>query len=90
MQLLEYNLTQDTFARTIIGISRQYRIGANKAVKISQAVFLIKGYNPNTKHNKRALGPWVAHLIVMFIKGKGKQSFPLSPEMNFNRSAVSF
>ena len=25
----------------------------------------------------------------MFINGKGKQGFPLSPDINFNRSAVS-
>ena len=39
--------------------------------------------------NKRPLGPWITHLRMMFIKGKRKQSFPLSPAMNLNRSAIS-
>ena len=31
----------------MIAISSQYPFGADKAVQISQAVFLIKGHNPN-------------------------------------------
>ena len=31
----------------MVAISSQYSFGADKAVQISQAVFLIKGHNPN-------------------------------------------
>ena len=31
----------------MVAISSQYSVGADKAVQISQAVFLIKGHNPN-------------------------------------------
>ena len=31
----------------MVSISRQYSFGADKAVQVSQAVFLIKGHNPN-------------------------------------------
>ena len=40
-------------------------------------------------HNKRALGPWVAHLKMTVNKGTGKHSSFQSPAMNFDRSAVS-
>ena len=31
----------------MVAISSQYSFGADKAVQISQAVFFIKGHNPN-------------------------------------------
>ena len=31
----------------MVAISSQYSLGADKAVQISQAVFFIKGHNPN-------------------------------------------
>ena len=31
----------------MVAISSQYSFGADKAVQISQTVFLIKGHNPN-------------------------------------------
>ena len=31
----------------MVAISSQYSFGADKGVQISQAVFLIKGHNPN-------------------------------------------
>ena len=39
--------------------------------------------------NKRALGPWVAHLRMTVYKGIGKHSSSQSPAMNFDGSAVS-
>ena len=39
--------------------------------------------------NKRALGPWVAHLRMTVYKGVGEHSSSQSPAMNFDRSAVS-
>ena len=39
--------------------------------------------------NKRALGPWVAHLRMAVYKGIGKHSSSQSPDMNFDRSVVS-
>ena len=41
----------------MIAISSQYSFRADKAVQISQAVFFIKGYNPNfdTKTAKNTL-----------------------------------
>ena len=66
-QLLQYNLTRDlmllyhsnkikaqTYGRAI---SSQYSFGADKAVQISQAVFLIKGHNPNVD-TKTAKSPY--------------------------------
>ena len=39
--------------------------------------------------NKRALGPWVAHLRMTVYKCIGKLSSSQNPAMNFYRSAVS-
>ena len=39
--------------------------------------------------NKRALGPWVAHMRMTVYKGIGKHSSTQSPAINFDRSAVS-
>ena len=39
--------------------------------------------------NKRALGPWFAHLRMTVYKGIGRHSSSQSPVMNFDRSAVS-
>ena len=47
-------------------------------------------YNiPFTFLNKRALGPWVAHLRMIVYKGIGKHSSSQSQAMNFDRSAVT-
>ena len=35
----------------MVAISSQYSFGADKAVQIRQAVFLIKGHNPNFDTN---------------------------------------
>ena len=43
----------------------------------------------NEKKNKRAIGPWVAHLRMTVYKGIGKHSSSQSLAMNFDRSAVS-
>ena len=40
--------------------------------------------------NKRALGPWVAHLKMIVYKGKGKHSSSQSLAMNLDRLAVSY
>ena len=39
--------------------------------------------------NKRALGPWFAHLRMTVHMGIGKHSSSQSPAMNFDRSAIS-
>ena len=39
--------------------------------------------------NKRALGPWVAHLRKTVYKGVGEHSSSQSPAMSFDRSAIS-
>ena len=45
--------------------------------------------NKHITENKRALGPWVAHLRMTVYKGIGKHSSTQSPAINFDRSAVS-
>ena len=40
--------------------------------------------------NKRALGPWVAHLRMMTVyKGKEEHSSYQSTALNYDRSAIS-
>ena len=48
----------------MVAITSHYSFGADKAVQIRQAVFLIKGHNPNfdTKTAKNTLLIWISDL----------------------------
>ena len=52
----------------MVAISSQYSFGADKAVQISQAVFFIKGHNPNFD-TKTAKSPYKSGYQIFIING---------------------
>ena len=50
----------------MVAISRQYPFRADKAVKISQAVFSYKGTQPELRH-KIALLIWISDLLYDWL-----------------------
>ena len=63
----------------MFAISSQYSFGADKAVQISQAVFLIKGHNPNFE-TKTAKSPYSSEYQILIINS----SFWFKLSENFN------
>ena len=63
----------------MVAISSQYSFGADKAVQISQAVFLIKGHNPNID-TKTAKSPYKSGYQIFIMSG----SFGFKHWENFN------
>ena len=87
-QLLQYNLTRDIMqfyhsnkikAYTMVAISSQYSFGADKAVQMSQAVFVDKGAQPELRHKncKITLLIWISDLHYEWLLG-----FKLSEKFN--------
>ena len=63
----------------MFAISSQYSFGADKAVQISKAVFLIKGHNPNFD-TKTAKSPYKSGYQIFIMNG----SFGFKLSENFN------
>ena len=86
MQLLQYTLTRNLMLfyhfnnskhKPMVAISGQYSFGADKAVRISQAVFFNKGTQPEIRHKncKITLLIWISDLHyewLFWIKTFGK------------------
>ena len=68
----------------MVAISIQYSFGADKAVQISQAVFLIKGHNPNFD-TKTAKSPYLSGYQIFILNG----SFGFKLSENFNIALLS-
>ena len=63
----------------MVMISSQYSFGAYKTVQISQAVFLIKGHNPNLD-TKTAKSPYQSGYQILIMNG----SFGFKLSKHFN------
>ena len=68
----------------MVAISRQYSFGADEAVQISQAVFFIKGHNPNFD-TKTAKSPYLSGYQIFIMNG----SFGFKLSANFNIALLS-
>ena len=68
----------------MVAISSQYSFGADKAVQISQAVFLIMGHNPNFD-TKTAKSPYKSGYQIFTMNGY----FGFKLSENFNIALLS-
>ena len=68
----------------MVAISSQYSLGADKAVQISEAVFLIKGHNPNLE-TKTAKSPNKSGYQIFIMNG----SFEFKLSEIFNIALLS-
>ena len=69
----------------MVVISRQGPFGADKSVQISQAVFFIKGHNPNLDAKKAKL-PFKSGYPIFFMPGSF--GFKLSEDYNIALRSV--
>ena len=68
----------------MVPISSKYSFDADKAVQISQAVFFIKGHNPNF-NTKTAKSPYKSGYQIFIMNG----SFGFKLSENFNIALLS-